>query len=372
MTTVESADARLGAGPAREAPAASAGSPSWRALRWLLLPLWAAQVFTGRKSFVGNPLLGSAALNRRGLHVWRARLAGRMAARRRARLARRVSAADRAAFARDGFTAHPHALDAGLFARLRAEVAAYEAPGYEFREGNAVTRRIPLTPRALRRMPACAELLRQPLWRGLTRYVSSFDAEPMAYVQTVFAGAEAAGTDPQTALHMDTFHPVMKAWLYLDDITEAVGPLVYAPGTHLRTPRREAWERARSVAASSTADKGGAFRIAEAELPRLGAGPVRRFDVEAGTLIVADTSGFHARAPSPHASVRVEIYASSRRRPFFPWTRPGLEDLPWIGPRLGELADAVESRGLRRRRFGAPSRRVARTSAYAPPEPWAS
>lgn len=369
MATVESVEERLGR-PARRDDAPRARSSRAGALRWLLLPWWALEVFTGRKSFVGNPILGSARLNRRGLHVWRSRLAGRMAERRRRRLAAGVDAGDRAAFARDGFVARPQVLDPALFARLRAEVAAYEAPAYEFREGDAVTRRIPLTPRALRSMPACAELLRRPAWRGLTRYVSSFDAEPMAYLQTVFAGAAAAGVDPQTALHMDTFHPVMKAWLYLDDITDAVGPLVYAAGTHRRTPRREAWERARSVAACTTAAKGGAFRIAEAELPRLGAVGVHRFDVPANTLIVADTSGFHARAASPQASVRVEVYASSRRRPFFPWTRPGLEDVPWIGPRLGELADAMESRGLRRRKFSAPSRRVARTSAYAPLRPW--
>ena len=370
MTTVESVEARSAA-PARLSVASPPRRTVGRALTWLLLPWWALQVFSGRKSFVGNPVLGSAALNRRGLHVWRARLAGRLAERRRALLARRVEPADLAAFARDGFVARRGALGPERLDRLRAEVAAYEAPGFEFREGDAVTRRIPLTPRALRAMPAVAELLRQPPWRGLTRYVSSFDAEPMVYIQTVFAGAEeAAAADPQTALHMDTFHPVMKAWLYLDDITDAVGPLVYAPGTHRRTPRREAWERARSVTACTTAAKGGAFRVTEAELPRLGARGVHRFDVPAGTLIVADTSGFHARAKSPHASMRVEIYASSRRRPFFPWTRPGLEDLPWIGPRLGELADALESRGLRRRKFGAPSRRVARTSAYAPPEPW--
>ena len=192
----------------------------------------------------------------------------------------------------------------------------------------------------------------------------------MSYIQTVFGAAAGAGADPQTALHMDTFHPVMKAWLYLDDITDAVGPLLYAPGTHLRTPRREAWERARSVAASTTAAKGGAFRITEGELPRIGARGLHRFDVPADTLIVADTSGFHARATSPVESVRVEIYCSSRRRPFFPFARPGLEDLPWIGPRLGELADALESRGARTRRFAAPSRRVAKTSAYAPLEPW--
>ena len=50
-------------------------------LRWLLLPFWAVQVFTGAKAFGSNPILGSLALNRRGLHVWRARLAHRLTAR---------------------------------------------------------------------------------------------------------------------------------------------------------------------------------------------------------------------------------------------------------------------------------------------------
>ncbi len=366
MTTVESVEGGAPAPSAVEEGVAAALRP----LRWLLLPWWALEVFSGRKTFAGNPILGSPTLARRGLHVWRARLAGRMSERRRRRLAGGVSARDRAAFARDGFVERPQALIPELFAQLRAEVAAYEGPAYEFLEGDAVTRRIPLTPTVLRRMPACAELLRGPTWRGLTRYVSGFDAAPMAYVQTVFAGAAPRGVDPQTSLHMDTFHPVMKAWLYLDDITEAVGPLVYAPGTHRRTPRREAWERARSIAACTSAKKFGAFRIAQDQLPRIGAGAVRRFDVAADTLIVADTSGFHARAPSPAPSVRVEIYASSRRRPFFPFVRPGLEDLPWIGPRLGELGDALETGGLRGRKFALPTRRVARTSPYAPLEPW--
>ena len=211
MATVERVEARLSR--------LTAPPFGRRVLSWVLAPWWALQVFSGRKTFVGNPILGSAVLNRRGLHVWRARLAGRLSERRRRRLAGGVSAQDRAAFARDGFVARPQVLDATLFARLRDEVAAYQAPAYEFREGDAVTRRIPLTPDALRRLPACAALLRQPAWRGLTRYVSSFDAAPAAYIQTVFAGAAAAGTDPQTALHMDTFHSVMKAWLYLDDIT---------------------------------------------------------------------------------------------------------------------------------------------------------
>ena len=46
------------AAPAQSNTAASA-------LRWLLLPWWLVQVFTGEKSFWPNPLLGNLALNRR-------------------------------------------------------------------------------------------------------------------------------------------------------------------------------------------------------------------------------------------------------------------------------------------------------------------
>ena len=50
------------------APPASSKAVS--ALRWLLLPWWLAQVFTGEKSFWPNPILGDLGLNRRGLAVW--------------------------------------------------------------------------------------------------------------------------------------------------------------------------------------------------------------------------------------------------------------------------------------------------------------
>ena len=86
---------------------------------WLRAPLWVAQLATGAKSFVDNPLLGSPSLNRRGLHVARLKLAHRLAWSRRRRLTRDLPAADREAFDRDGFICIPDFLPAEEFARLR-------------------------------------------------------------------------------------------------------------------------------------------------------------------------------------------------------------------------------------------------------------
>ena len=67
------------------------------------LPLWAAELATGAKSFEQNRIIGNRWLNDHGLHENRVRLAHRLAEARRARLAASVPEADRAAFARDGF-----------------------------------------------------------------------------------------------------------------------------------------------------------------------------------------------------------------------------------------------------------------------------
>ena len=71
--------------------------------RYLLMPVHAAMIASGAKSFRDNPVIGSARLNRRGLHLARRHLAQRMGALRRSRLAGLISAQDRADFERDGF-----------------------------------------------------------------------------------------------------------------------------------------------------------------------------------------------------------------------------------------------------------------------------
>ena len=298
-------------------------------LNALLLPFRALAVFTGSKSFA-HPVIGSPALNRRGLHAWRTILAGRFAAARRRQLARLVSPADIAAFAHDGFVEKRDFLPPAIFAALRAEVASLPAASREMREGDAITRRIALTPGVLARCPALAALLDHPQWQGLTRYVASYGAEAPMAVQTILSHTAPGEADPQTALHMDTFHPTMKAWFFLHDVAEADGPLTYVPGSHRLTPRRLAWQRAESRRAALRRS-GGAFRIATAMLPRLHLPPPRCFAVPANTLVVADTFGLHARGASSRASIRVEIYATGRPSPFRPFAAAPLDRLlPWL------------------------------------------
>ena len=301
-------------------------------LRYLLMPWWAIELATGAKAFSDNPLIGSRRLNRIGLHAARVRLAHRMADRRRRRLAALVDPAQAAAFARDGFVCIPGFLPAEQFDRLRTEALGYRGPAREMVQGDTITRRLALDPAALKAMPAVRRLLADPRWRGLTRFVGSFDSEPLTYIQTILPHSHAADPDPQTRLHADTFHPTVKAWLFLTDVAADEGPLAYVPGSHRPTPARIAWEKARSIVARDAGDRlsaRGSLRIDAAELPALGLPPPHLFAVSANTLVVADTNGFHARGPSLRPSKRVEIWAYGRRNPFLPWT--GLDPTGWPG-----------------------------------------
>ena len=341
------------------------------ALRWLLLPLWAVQVFTGTKAFWPNPILGDARLNRRGLHVWRARLAHRLAARRRERLGRRVAEADRAAFARSGFILKPDFLPPALFAAVTAEIRAFRGVAAEVKEGDAITRRIPLTPANLKRLPACRALLGLAEWRALVRYVSSFDVDPVVSIQTVFTHVDRSGTDPQTRPHVDTFHPTMKAWLFLEDVALDDGPFAYWPGSHHRSPRRDAWERRQSIAASDPQSRrrGGAFRVTTADARRLGHREPHRFAVAANTLVVADTCGLHARTATAAPTARLEIWASSRHNPFVPWSGGH-----WLERLIGARAVPLNWRFTAlRRAMGLPApdlRLVEDVRPLDPPAPW--
>lgn len=305
-------------------------------LRYLKAPWWVLELATGAKSFRDNPLIGSARLNRMGLHVVRVLAADRMAWARRRRLRGLVDAADAAAFARDGFVCVPDFLDADAFAALRAQVMERPAPAREMVQGDTITRRFALDPAALRAMPAAAALVRNKRFQGLIRYVGSFDTAPTVYVQTILSHRRDAAPDPQTNLHVDTFHPTVKAWLFLTDVAEDEGPLTYVPGSHRRDAKRVAWERQRSLDVMAGDDflaQRGSFRIARAELAALGLPDPAAFAVRANTLVVADTSGFHARGPSVRPSTRVEIWAYGRRNPFVPWTGLDISGLPGIADR---------------------------------------
>lgn len=330
--------------------------------RAALAPLWAAQLPTGAKSFERNPLIASRCLNALGLHAARVGLAHRIAAARRRRLAALVAPSERADFARDGFVMRHDFLPAREFAALVDQVRAYRGPLRQIAEGDTIMRKTALGPAALAAMPALGAMLRSPDWRGLVRYVGSRDAEPVVWIQSILRHACDGPPDPQTALHADTFHPAVKAWLFLTDVAADAGPFTYVPGSHRLTPERLAWERRKSLTAAQAPDAGtrqGSFRIEPGELADLRLPPPRIFAVPANTLIVADTFGFHARGPSAGRSLRVEIWAYGRRSPFVPWvggdpwSAAALARRSLVGWRLGDWRERAGGRPQRwRRRIG--------------------
>jgi hypothetical protein len=337
--------------------------------RAVMTPVWAAQLATGTKSFERNALIGSRVLNEWGLHAARVGLAYRLAQARRRKLARLVSEEDRQAFDRDGFVLRPNFLPDEQFAALVAEVRAYRGPLREISEGDTIMRKVALDSRAVAALPALGAILQSSDWRGLVRYAGSRDAEPVVWVQSILRHACSGPADPQTFLHADTFHPTVKAWLFLTDVAEDAGPFTYVPGSHRLTAQRLEWERRMSLSARhspNAEDRQGSFRIEPAELASLGLPQPCAFAVPANTLIVADTFGFHARGPSERPSLRVEVWAYGRRSPFLPWAAL----VPWTTSALGrrsiwswKFGDALESAGLKKNRWRARTG----VSAFDPP-----
>ena len=298
-------------------------------LRWWRAPFWLLAVLTGAKSFTDNPLLGSRRLNRAGLHVWRLTAAHRLAWWRRQRLARRAPDELRKAFDRDGFVIVRDLLPPEQFRELRDVVFESAAECRSHRQGDTITTRIPVDAKILNRCPALSSLLRSRRWKGLMAYVASTRAEPLYYFQAIAGGVAEGPPDPQLELHSDTFQPSLKAWLFLTDVPEDGRPLTYVAGSHRLTPQRVAWEKRRSVeiASADRLSQRGSLRIARDELASLGLPQPTHFAVPANTLVAVDTAGFHARAWSDRPTMRVELWAYSRRSPFLPWT--GLDPLSW-------------------------------------------
>jgi hypothetical protein len=337
--------------------------------RIALAPFWIAQIGTKAKSFRDNPILGSSTLNGWGLHVARRRLADAMGRRRREKLAVHLIQEDCARFEELGYFLRHDALSAEQFAALRREVRERRLPAREMRQGATVTRRIGLDDAWLARMPALCRFVKDPAVRALIHYAASYCGEATFQVQTILADPNDKEVDPQTILHSDTFQPTAKAWLFLDDVGEEDGPFSYVPGSHRLTPQRLAWERAESLSAASSSDRmhsEGSFRATEEDLAALGLPAPVRMAVPANTLIVADTSGFHRRTPSPRPTRRVEVYATLRRTPFLPWTGGHLAALPPFAGRFAQLETDLQAALEALRLAHSAWRPVGETGAYDP------
>ena len=333
-------------------------------LRWWRTPFWALALLSGSKSFADNPILGSRRLNRAGLHVWRLKTAHALTRRRRARLASRLPEQYREQFDRDGFVVINDLLPADQFQRLQRTLLDTPFECRAHQQGDTVTRRVPVGPEIIALCPDLDRLVRTRLWRGMMAYVASACTAPLYYIQTVAGGVAEGPPDPQLQLHSDTFHASLKAWFFLTDVEDDGRPLTYVAGSHRLSPERIAWEQRKSIEVMETGDRlsqRGSFRIRADELPVLGLPEPTRFCVPANTLVVADTCGFHARAASHRQSVRVELWAYSRRNPFIPWVSAGLFSLQRFAERRAELLlralDWLDRAGIRKQHWTRAGRR---------------
>ncbi|MEM0908881.1 MAG: phytanoyl-CoA dioxygenase family protein [Pseudomonadota bacterium] len=305
------------------------------------MPLFAAAILSGQKSFSNNPVIGSRRLNRLGLHRWRVQSAAAATARRRAALAPQLRPEERAAFDRDGFVVRENALPQELHARLVEELETVPRPAWEMRQGHAITRLMPLPTGRDGSAAAQARLfLLSPEIRALVGYVAGRAGCYHPTIQTIANRPDPDRPDPQNTLHADTFHATAKFWLFLHDVGADEGPFCYAAGSHVLTPERLAWEHEQSILATEANNAhhaSGSFRLEEGDLEALGYGKAASVPVKANTLVVADTFGFHRRTPTTKPTVRTELHAMLRRNPFVPWNGGDVAEIPPIRDRLQAL-----------------------------------
>ena len=297
-------------------------------------------LFTEAKSFESHSIIGNPVFNALGLHRLRVKKAADFAAKRREHLARFIDPEDVRQFQQNGFVLKENFLPDAEFAQLQHELTTTALETRETLQGDTVTRRMALDHSALAQLPMTKALLNRSDWQHLINYVGSFKVQPMYYVQVILSHVRKARPDPQTSLHSDTFHPSVKAWLFLTDVAEDQGPFVYVPGSHQVNDARLAWEheKALSITPKSPAmTRRGSFRVSEEELKGMGYAAPKAFDVKANTLVIADTYGFHARGKSKGESMRIELWAYARRNPFLPWVGLDPLALPVVNQRLVPL-----------------------------------
>lgn len=308
---------------------------------WWRWPVHWAQVFSGAKDFRGNPVLGSERLNRWGLHRARARWAQTLADARRWLMSPWVHAQDREAYRQQGYVRLDNFLTESDWQQLARELSDLKTHAIEMHQPPATTRRFNLDDATCTPLPVLHGLIRNRRLLWSLRYVAGYWGTPITAIQVIHTdAAQTEGQyDPQTEWHTDTFHSTAKAWFFVHPVQAHEGPLSYLPGSHRRTPQRLEWEYEQSQRAAQHPNllhSRGSFRLSSEDLAELGYPAPILGTTRGNTLMVADTSGVHRRTPSQQPSVRVEVYFSLRRNPFWAGLYPSLLGLPlmrryWAG-----------------------------------------
>jgi len=187
------------------------------------------------------------------------------------------------------------------------------------------------------KLPSLRDALTAGKRNAVIRYTNGKNRLPLVFVENLLRCTVPGNVpDVQSVPHRDTFHPTVKAWLFLDDVTAENGPFTYVPGSHRLTASRLRWEYARSQVARDLSDghsEDGSFRATDAEIYELGCGEPLAFNVLANTLVIADTAGFHWRGSAHTISRQRAIWIQSRDNPFSPLLTP----LPMASRRVTEF-----------------------------------
>ncbi|MBQ0784080.1 MAG: phytanoyl-CoA dioxygenase family protein [Amphritea sp.] len=299
--------------------------------------IWVMEVFTETKSFEANPILGNKLLNCLGLHVMRVIIARIITGFRRWILSWKISTEHKKEFHKKGYLKIENILPPELFKRLQVEGEDCWPEIREFIQGDTTTQLTFLDKNKLNQLPAARTLCGLPSIRNLMNYVASTAIRPWPHFLRVCNQGGEANNDPQKTFHSDTFHPTMKAWLFLEEVSIDKGPFEYVEGSHKMTLKRLFWEYKQSIKGRNLNHRyaaRGSLRIAEDDLITLDLFKVQKFKVPANTLVIADTSGFHRRGAAAPDSSRLSVYFSSRLNPFIPFPVPGIETINQFAEKL--------------------------------------
>lgn len=312
----------------------------------LMLPVYFIQLFTVAKSFKQNPIIGSRFLNLLGLHVFRVVLAYLIMNLRMRILSFRVPKKYRKEYFEKGYILIENLLEEKQFVKIKEELHSLEGEVRECIQGDTLTQRIHLDSDRLENMSQTKEFLYRKDLVNLWSFAAGKNHMPVSHLQVIKSHYANGGEDPQKNLHSDTFHPSMKYWFFLEDVTIDKAPFTYVEGSHKLTLKRLAWEYKHSINMETQKDKymkSGSFRVYEDELESLGFGKPTAVCVPKNTLAIVNTFGFHRRGDAKEKSIRSELWGISRTNPFNPIIGLNLEIFhrldDWLLIKLREYDD---------------------------------
>ncbi len=288
------------------------------------IPVWLVEIFTTAKSFQDNPIIGSPTLNRLGLHVFRLLFSHVVMRARMLLLSPMISAEDRRSYFAKGYIVKENFLSEAEFQALENVARSFDGEIREARQGNTLTHRAVLSPEVLQGRQVLEGVLSNKSLNKLTQFASGHFRKPLYYLEEVKNQYCKGTEDPQKNFHNDTFHPSMKCWLFIDDVSPESGPFTFVPQSHKLNWKRIKWHYKMSLVASNDKNsyhaKGSTRYLAE-DLKELGLPEPKSFTVKKNTLVIVNVFGIHRRGDSKK-STRLALWGDSRTNPFIPF--PGI------------------------------------------------